>query len=1001
MKPRAALAVILAVASTPPAFAQAAAEEEMIIVTGSRIPRPGDDSPSPIETVRPEAFVLTGVGNVEQTLNQLPQIMPSFTSTSNNPGTGAATLDLRGLGSVRTLVLVNGRRWIADDAGQVPEIDVNTIPAALIERVDIVTGGASAAYGSDAVTGVVNFVLKDRLQGVHLDARQSVTEQGDGRVSSADLSFGLGKPGGRGHLLVSAGWLDQAAITQGGRRLSTLALADGCAVPGTRNGMGASTPVADPSCPAPNVYALIAGGSATIPGSRIPGIFLPGPGTQLVRAAPGIRFDPDGTPRPFSVATDRYNFAPGNYLQVGFERVSFNAIGDYEISPGATVYSELAWIRTRSPQQLAPTGAMLGQTTPTVPAPRLNLDNPFLTAEARRLLDISFGVDAEGDRGFVGSAASGFRVNPAYGGDADGLVQLPALLSRLTGLGPRQSRNQRDAWRGLFGLRGGLGGEWSYDAYYSRSRVEHEVDLANGGSALRLQQAILAVRDPVTGAITCRDPSGGCVPANIFGPGNLSPAAADFIRTHPLDLTIVGEQVAEANIQGALPWTSAGPASLLLGASWRRSGYRFVPDPSLFTGDELGFSPGVPAAGSTEVAELFGEARLPLLADRPWAHALSVELGLRFSHYDTVGGTWTWKLLGQWAPVEQLRLRGGYQKAVRAPNVRELFEEPTIGFGEYVDPCAAAAGLLGRAEIRTACLRDGILPGLLGTSFLEDGAATLTGGNRKLKAETAGSWTFGLVANPTASLTATIDYYDIRIRNAIGAFGGGPLFVVAGCIFSGADPVNPLCAAYDRSEDGSVLSIAQPSANLPSARARGIDWNLSWKGRLGLLATDDRIDLSTSGTRSFENGFKPNAQMPRFDCTGLFGAPCGATIGGTAMPRWKLLNQLGYEAGAARLTLRHRWFSATSDARIAVDEAFGLSPRRIAEEGRRLEARHYFDLAATLRAGEAWTLTTGVNNLGDRKPAITGSNQVQANTDPSLYDMLGRRWFVALAAQLR
>jgi outer membrane cobalamin receptor len=177
--------------------AEQSAETTTIVVTGTRIQTPNRKSASPIQTVRSEDFLLTGVPNVEQTLNQLPQLVPSFTNTSNNPGTGAATLDLRGLGSVRTLPLVNGRRWIANDAGEIPEVDVNTIPAALIDRVDIVTGGASAVYGSDAVTGVINFILKKKLDGLHLEARQNLTERGDASVSSADLTFGTGFGGGR------------------------------------------------------------------------------------------------------------------------------------------------------------------------------------------------------------------------------------------------------------------------------------------------------------------------------------------------------------------------------------------------------------------------------------------------------------------------------------------------------------------------------------------------------------------------------------------------------------------------------------------------------------------------------------------------------------------------------------------------------------------------------------------------------------------------------------
>ena len=331
----ASIAALATPAWAQPAEEPAPADTQTIVVTGSRIPRAGEQSATPTQTVTPQDFLLTGVGNVEQTLNLMPQIVAGFTNTSNNPGSGAATLDLRGLGSVRTLILVNGRRWIASDAGEIPEVDVSTIPAALIKRVDIVTGGASAVYGSDAVTGVINFILNDKLRGIHLDTRQSITERGDGRATSVDLSAGTSFLDGRGNIVASVGWLNQKPVLQGDRDLSSVALQDGCAIPGTRDETGASIPTGEfPPCEAPNVLALTAGGSAFIPGTRVRGnAFFPVAGsTVLIRNQPGLRFEPDGQPRPFSPALDPYNFAPDNYLQIGFERWSANVLASFEVS---------------------------------------------------------------------------------------------------------------------------------------------------------------------------------------------------------------------------------------------------------------------------------------------------------------------------------------------------------------------------------------------------------------------------------------------------------------------------------------------------------------------------------------------------------------------------------------------------------------------------------------------------------------------------------------------
>ena len=962
-------------------------EAGAIVVTGTRIARPGETSASPIQTVEEADFVLTGVVNVEQTLNLLPQIQPSFTNTSNNPGTGAATLDLRGLGSVRTLILVNGRRWIASDAGEVPEVDVNTIPAALIERVDIVTGGASAVYGSDAVTGVINFRLKNDFEGLRLDARQNLAERGDARVTSADLTFGTRFAGGRGNLVAALGWLDQAPLLQDDRLLSREALADGCAVPGTRGPTGASTPVNDPVCAPPNAPALIASGSTAIPGARFAQLAVfpvPG-GTALVANPPGLRFDADGSPQPFIPAFDAFNFAPANYLQVGFERWSGNLLASLELPGGIEPYVELSLIRTVSTQQLAP--------PPYVDRVTVALENPFLTPEARRVLELSYGLDAAGRRGFVGSPATGLRINPAFTGDADGLIT-PFLFSRLD-LGPRQARNERLAWRALGGVRGPLGGDWTYDVHFKHSRVDHDVFYANSGSIARFRQALDAQRD-ASGAIVCRDASGGCAPIDIFGPGRISAQAAAFIRADPQDLTIVEEQVAEGFVTGSLPWLPAGPLGLATGASWRRNAYDFRPDPLLFTGDILGFMPGTPAAGSVSQWELFAEGHIPLLAGRPLAHELSFDLGVRYSDYVRIGGAWTFKALGIWAPWEALRLRGGYQRAVRAPNVRELFAVAETNIGIVADPCSSdfpsTEPLFEIPAIAAACVRNGVPADLVGTQIFSSPLIT-TSGNPALDPETAHTWTAGAILAPAPGLRLSVDYYDIRIADAIAV----PEPVVLGCIAgAGGDPDDFLCRSFERDSDGAIASLSTMPINFGALRARGIDWQASYGTSLGLLAPDDRIELLLSGTHFFENSYRTSPVAEEARCAGAFGQPCGNTINGTATPRWKLFNQLSYAFDEARISLRHRWFSATRDARFSQGQTFDLPPPRLPEEGERLEARHYLDLAVSFSVAEQATLTFGVNNLTDAKPAITGSNQVQANTDPSLYDVIGRRFFINL-----
>jgi len=968
-----------------------------IYVTGTRIQTPNRTSASPVESIRNEDFVLTGVPNVEQTLNQLPQLVPSFTSTSNNPGTGAATLDLRGMGSVRTLILVNGRRWIANDAGQIPEIDVNTIPAALVERVDIVTGGASAVYGSDAVTGVINFILKSRLEGLHLEARSNITEKGDGASRSADLTFGTPFLGGLGNLLVSGGWLDQDPVFQADRLFSQSTFGDGCIIAGSNDRFGVGQATGSFSCTGANEeWGLVRLGSPTIPQGRIFGfppafLFPTGIGGGLQRISQ-VRFAPGGDLVPYNFATDSYNYAPSNYLQVPLDRLSGNILASLEISPAFEPYTELSIVRTISRQQLAPAPAMIGTGADSVFPAQINLDNPFLTEEARRILEITLGVDSAGRRGFVGSPATGFTINPAFTGDADGLVGPVRLSSRLSGLGPRQAENERMARRGLIGLRGELSEAWSYDGYYSHSYVEHDTRFANSASARRLQQAIL-VRADSSGAVSCTDPSNGCVPINIFGQQDISAEAAEFLRIHPLERTEVKEQIAEAVVKGDLASLPAGPLKAVLGTSWRRTSYTFVPDDSFEEGDTLGFLKSIGAAGSTSVFELFGEALVPIAEGRRFAHEMNAELGLRYSDYDSVGGVWTWKALGNWSPLPEVRFRAGLQKAVRAPNARELYEESLTDFGFVLDPCAPIDGFTQTPEVIAACARNGA------ADLPEDFYFTLvtTGGSENLEAETARTLTIGAVVQPLPRLSATVDYYDIRIRDAIGVFGGGSSYVVAGCIYGGGDPSDPLCQAFDRGPDGFVSAVRTPTANLSRLRTRGIDFQLGY----GFRFLRGNFQANLSGTRLLKTEVQFNAGVEPLQCAGFFGFPCGNTIQGVATPRWKFFNRFNWNRGAVALSLRHRYFSATKDARIAGRAVFGEPPpTNIPVVAATMGSRHYFDLSTSFRVSERFNLTLGANNLTDAKPSLVGSQQVQANTDPSLYDVLGRRFFVTLAARL-
>ena len=986
--PALAAMVFQTTSEIPPEPDPAPTVNEELFVTGTRIQTPNRTSASPVETVRREDFTLTGVPNVEQTLNQLPQLKPSLTNTSNNPGSGAATLDLRGLGTVRTLILVNGRRWIANDAAAVPEIDVNTIPAALIDRVDIVTGGASAVYGSDAVTGVINFVLKKKLDGLYLEANNNITEMGDGRSSSVDLSYGTGFLDGRGNFVASIGYLDQAPVFQAARDYTAFTASDACIFKDSRDELGIGTPSVGTDCTGENEeWGLIRQGSQTVPEGVFRGggrpILIPIGGGPMLQPAGAVHFTPDGSIERFIPAIHSYNFAPDNYLQVPLERISGHAFGSVELSKALEPYIELSFIRTRSPQQLAPVPGTIGTGSGSVPAVTINLDNPFLSPQARQVLEISYGRDADGRPGFLGDLANGFTINPAFTGDADGMITLRAPFNtRLTGLGPRLVNNERKAYRGMLGLRGQLSERWAYDLFYSHSYVRHDIDFQNTASASRLYQAMQATVGP-GGEIVCIDPSNGCVPINIFGRQDISDAAAEFLRISPVEQTKVEEQIAEASLRGDLWELPAGTLKAVAGAGWRRTKYDYMPDRSFEDGDALGFFNSTAAGGRTTVLELFGEALVPILKGKRFAEELSAELGLRYSDYDSIGGVWTWKAMGNWSPLRRLRFRAGLQKAVRAPNVRELYEETTTNFDFVADPCVLENGFELTPDLIAACARNGVpvLPESGGESLVH------TGGSTDLKAETARTLTVGAAIQPLPGVDVTVDYFDIDIKDLIGVFGGGANSTVIGCIYGGGDPADPLCQAFERDADGLVSDVFTPTANLARLRARGIDWQVST--RFPLVGGRTSLNLSGSRLIAWDQQVNHNLNAVRF--AGTF-----------STPKWKVFNQLSWSRNPFTLNLRHRYFSSMEDPAFARAEALGQpAPTNVPVHAAKMQSRHYFDAAVNFSLGRKFQLTLGVNNLTDAKPSLVGFGQVQANTDPSLYDMLGRRFFASLSAKLR
>ena len=505
---------------------------ESIIVTGSRIARPDLNTASPIQVLGQQEFQLSGAVNVEEVLYDLPQIVPSLTGASNNPGDGAATADLRGLGAARTLVLVNGRRWMSYDVTQI--VDLNTIPASLVKRADVLTGGRGAVYGSDAIAGVINFVLNDEFEGMQVDGGYRISQEGDGATFNVSATIGTNFANGKGNVTVYGSYAQRDPIFQADRSYTSYTLSD--------DGDGTGTYL---------------GGSGSIPSTRFQvgkttgvsplgynlGSYSVDPTTglrTLLDARLGIgnrKFSTTGGLSTYT-ATDAYNYAPSNYLQVPQERWFMGGFAKYEINEHAEAYTEMVFVSNQVNTQLASSpisgNFLVSTTSPYFNAATQGTMNTLDQTEVVKVGNDLTDPDNPLPIMAIATAGTPARYSNAnisgttYAGDGKTVI---SIGRRLEEVGPRISQNSRDAFRTLVGLRGEISGDWRYDGYYSYARTTNTELQAGNVSRSKFQDALLTT-GTTPGTVACASGNDGCAPLNIFGIGNISPAAADYIRRH-------------------------------------------------------------------------------------------------------------------------------------------------------------------------------------------------------------------------------------------------------------------------------------------------------------------------------------------------------------------------------------------------------------------------------------------------------------------------------------
>ncbi len=910
---------------------QSAGSGDAIVVTGSRIPRPDVVSNSPVNVVNAEEIRLTAATETEQILNSFPQLVSGFGSQSNNPGNGTATLNLRNLGTVRTLVLQNGRRIVG--AGEDGVVDINMIPPSLIERVEVVTGGASAVYGSDAMAGVVNFVMKNDFEGVELSAQAGVTERGDSARYNVDLTVGGNFADGRGNIVFYANYFDRAQTFAAERDHASLFLVDA-----VQNGQG----------------VLVPGGNAVTPQGTIFGPGLVGRRDQFGNTigSQGIFFAPEGW-RAYRTS-DGFNDRPFNNLQLPLKRYMGSVLGNYAMSDNVELFWEGTYARSEINSTL---GHLPMSSSGFIPGFQLDIRNPYLDPSLREFLRVNLDTDN------------------------DNLV--PLNINRRTfEAGTRRSDQTRDFWRFVVGLRGKLSDRINWEVFANRGDYKNE-DFQQGGVLIDNFAAMFRVNP--ANPFQCANLDPRCQVINPFGLNSLTQEMVDYFSVDLTNITRTNQTQVGGTLTGTLFRLPGGDVGFSVGAEYRREEAQFRPDQLYVLGKAISRSAGLqPTGGSYDVKEAFGEVYVPLLADMPFVHRLAFEGGYRYSDYSTAGGVSSYKLGGEYAPIRDLKFRGLFQRAVRAPNIVELFSGATNTAPFATDFCNATPTR--SAAERDFCLQLGVPANVIDVFQQENvQIRAITGGNPNLSEETSDTWSVGAVLQPSfvPNLQITVDYYNIRIKDAIAVFGGGLQPTITACR-QNLSLDNPFCAPLrTRTPDGQLQDVPLLNQNIADITASGIDWRLDYRTDIGAAG---RLSYFIAGSYLIENETTSSPVVPPVDCAGFIGGgSCGS-----ANPHWRFVQRLTWDFDPFQFSVRHRFVGRAYDGRIAAAEATGASRPLLAVP--RTPDIHYVDLSMFWNVNEDFTFFTTVDNVFDQDPPFQLFER-------QTYDAIGRRFTAGFTAR--
>ena len=991
-------AIALALGAGGTAQAQEApaepAEGEEIVVTGSRIARDVTDASTPLAIIDAEEIKLSGSMNVDKVLGDSPQFVQATNggATANTvpagSAAGAAYANLRGFGPTRSLTLVNGRRFAIFGPEQIT--DLNTIPTALVARTEVVTGGSSAVYGSDAITGVVNFIMRDDFEGVEVGGQYGFDSSTSTPTFSTDLTFGGNFGDGRGNAVVSLNYYKREGFTRQDRGdWAELPYGEACVTAeswsaeliGTANGSSAA------NCDASGGWmGFIFSGSGDIPNGRftIPAATrnLPNVAGALTAAGlggmgdNGFTFDDAGTTaRLTQRPADDFNLTLFNYLQVPQERWMLNAFSHFDFTDKATGYLEFHFSNNRVDQQL--TQANIGGDF------LIDTNNPYLSPAMQNVL-VQLDAAETGTRTLQQGPIT-YTTTPN-----DGRAVLTAGR-RLVELPFRHNVDDHNVWRTALGFKGDLGNasesflrNLSYDVYYTFARSEDSSRQEGSASRSRYAAALLAngANPPV---------------ANIFGQ-NLDEAAVNAIKINATNVTNAEQQVLAATIGGEAFDMPAGAVGFSLGFEWRKAEAEYIPDEFLRSGDVVGFNPGLPTAGDVTSKDFFAELRVPLLAELPFVQNLTANGGVRSSDYDLEGvGRVSTYLYGlDWRLNKSVAFRGQFQRAIRAPNIGDLFGGLQLNFPTLTDPCSNRNTANRTDAVRDLCIATGVPAAAVFTAGVQPDnvVPSRSGGNPNLQEESSDTRTFGVVLTPEAipELAVTLDYFDISLDDAIAQLGGGAQNTLNLCYLTVQDAASDFCRAVHRNTATGAISVPFSldvlQANIGGLETSGFDLN----GRYGFDLGKQRFDVSTAWTYTDEFTVTPMQATPENtnECVGSYGATCGEPI-----PEIKGVTRFTWTLGSLGVSLRHRFIDSVTTDRYVLPQRRGATPPALSTfTNPTLDSQNYVDLAVMYEFGEKAEVFAGVNNVLDTDPPIIVGQGGYGNTYPATYDYAGMTVFL-------